>query len=132
MKRLLLLSVLFSLLLALGQPLMACPADTAAHDCCPAGTPDPCDPDTNLPAGLACADMTLCGAPQGAPAILVQAQKKFDPAMPGCPTGADPPDPSVSIPRVAPDPAVPAPDRHPDHAAATAALTWLHTARLRR
>lgn len=132
MKRLLILSVLFSLLLALGQPLMACPADRAAHDCCPGGTQDPCDTGMSLPAGLACADMTLCAAPQATTAILVQAQKTFDPALPGSAAGADLPAHPLASPRAPPDPGARAADPHPDHAAVAAALTWLHTARLRR
>jgi len=132
MKRLVILSVLFSLLFALGQPLMACPADRSAHDCCPAGTQDPCDTGTSLPAGLACADMSLCAAPQGTTAILVQAQKKFDVALPGPAADADLPTHPVASPRAPPDPGARAADPHPDHAAAAAALTWLHTARLRR
>lgn len=131
MKRLLLLSVLFSLLLAISQPLSACGMDMSSHDCCPAGTHDPCDDDAGTLPGI-CPDMNACGTAGDVPVILVQAQHKPDPAAAGVTTGADPPACPVAGHDRPPISAPLASNPHPDHVAVSAALTWLRTARLRR
>jgi hypothetical protein len=133
MKRLFILSALFSVLLAMSQPLFACTMDMASHDCCPAGTHDPCDDDTGTPTGTGCPAMALCAASQDVPVVVVQAQKEPQPALPGTASGADPPACPAAVPHAPPAPArAAASTSRTDHAAITAALTWLHTARLRR
>ena len=133
MRRLFILSALFSVLLAMSQPLFACPMDMTAGDCCPTGTHDPCD--ANALSGAACPDRVLCaGTPQDAAALIAQVQKEPQPALPGSAPGADPPPHPASGPRAPPTATVPTdrPAQHTDYAAISAALTWLHTARLRR
>lgn len=133
MRRVFALCALFSVLLAMSQPLLACPPDMASHDCCPAGSHEPGGSGAGLPAGAPCADVTLCCAPQDAPVIVQQSQKKFDPTPTRTANDIEPSAPPGASWRAPPAAhSASAPARHPDHAAVSAALTWLYTARLRR
>ncbi len=133
MRRLFVLSALFSVLLAMSEPLLACAPDRVSHDCCPAGAHEPGDSGAGLPGSASCVDVMLCCAPQGAPLIVQQSRKQLDRAPAGSTTDIEP---SVSPgvrPRAPPAaPSASAPDPHLDHAAVSAARTWLRTARLRR
>ena len=133
MRRLFILSALFSVLLAMSQPLMACAADSAAGDCCPAGTHEPQDAFTDGLAGHDCPDMLLCATPPQDPAaVSTQARKNLPMLAASVPAGADSTPLPALGPRAPPRAAIGrAPDRSAAFAAATASLTYLHTARLR-
>jgi hypothetical protein len=63
MRRFLIVSALWLGLFGVADPVLACAMNTAASECCPTGSPAPCDQDSDQSTALAPADLCCASAP---------------------------------------------------------------------
>jgi hypothetical protein len=124
------LLVMVLVLLGATAPAFACAMPSAERDCCPEGTPAPCEGKGFHFNALAVAAACCATAPQASTAWIASSRSETEQ-----PQHASSPDPFVALawlatfnPRSPPLPLPPQPD---SRRSADGALTYLHTGRLR-